>query len=153
MAVRWMAPETLGKHPILFSEKTDVYAFGIFMWELPSYGRLPFRTLKAREAKDKIKEGLMLGPPPECPDAFYELMLGCWKRNPEDRFTFRALRERLQGLIDREKETGAAPRDIGAKINQLLTSDFQRASRRATQKRRASRKVKSPDTSQGTGIG
>ena len=54
-----------------------------------SYGRLPFRTLKAREAKDRIKEGLMLGPPPECPDALYELMLGCWKRNPDDRFSFR----------------------------------------------------------------
>ena len=64
MAVRWMAPETLGKHPILFSEKTDVYSYGVLMWELPSYGRLPFRTLKAREAKDKIRDGLMLGPPP-----------------------------------------------------------------------------------------
>merc|ERR1712232_1233358 len=64
MAVRWMAPETLGKHPILFFEKTDIYSFGVLLWELPSYGRLPFRTLKAREAKDKIKEGLMLGPPP-----------------------------------------------------------------------------------------
>jgi len=140
MAVRWMAPETLGKHPILFSEKTDVYSYGVFLWEIPSYGRLPFRTLKAREAKDKIKEGLMLGPPPECPDAFYELMLGCWKRNPDDRFSFVALRERLQGLIDREKTNGETPRDIGASINDLLTSDFQRASRRATQKRQASRR-------------
>eukprot|EP00040_Diaphanoeca_grandis_P016113 m.83014 g.83014 ORF g.83014 m.83014 type:complete len:662 (+) comp25583_c2_seq1:157-2142(+) len=140
MAVRWMAPETLGKHPILFSEKTDVYSYGVFLWEIPSYGRLPFRTLKAREAKDKIKDGLMLGPPPECPDAFYELMLGCWKRNPEDRFTFVALRERLQGLIEREKSNGETPRDIGACINDLLTENFQRASRRATQKRQASRK-------------
>lgn len=142
MAVRWMAPETLGKHPILFSEKTDVYSFGVFLWEIPSYGRLPFRTLKAREAKDKIKDGLMLGPPPECPDAFYELMLGCWKRNPDDRFSFHALRERIQGLIDKEKANGEEARDVGGEINQLLTSDFQRASRRATQKRRASKKVK-----------
>eukprot|EP00039_Didymoeca_costata_P023759 m.8143 g.8143 ORF g.8143 m.8143 type:complete len:664 (+) comp3845_c0_seq1:158-2149(+) len=141
MAVRWMAPETLGKHPILFSEKTDVYSFGILLWELPSYGRLPFRTLKAREAKDKIRDGLMLGPPPNCPEAFYELMLGCWKRNPDDRFTFKAVRERLQGLIDREVANGAEPRDVGASVNKLLTSDFQRASMRATQKKRASRKV------------
>eukprot|EP00041_Stephanoeca_diplocostata_P030812 m.941208 g.941208 ORF g.941208 m.941208 type:complete len:683 (+) comp23832_c0_seq7:176-2224(+) len=149
MAVRWMPPETLGKHPILFSEKTDVYSFGVFLWELPSYGRLPFRTLKAREAKDKIKEGLMLGPPPECPDALYEIMLGCWKRNPDDRFSFHALRQRLQGLIERERPTADKPRDIGAEINQLLTSDFQRASRRATQKRRASRKGKSPSADVG----
>ena len=140
MAVRWMAPETLGKHPILFSEKTDVYSFGVLMWELPSYGRLPFRTLKAREAKDKIRDGLMLGPPPNCPDAFYELMLGCWKRNPEHRFTFAGIRERIQGLIDREKSNGQAPRDVGACVNKLLTSDYQRASMRATSKRRASRK-------------
>jgi hypothetical protein len=141
MAVRWMAPETLGKHPILFSEKTDVYAFGVMMWELPSYGRLPFRTLKAREAKDRIRDGLMLGPPPNCPDALYELMLGCWKRNPDDRFTFTGVRERLQGLIDREKAAGHAPRDIGAEINKDLTANFQRSSMRATAKRRASRKA------------
>jgi hypothetical protein len=57
-------------------------------------------------------------------------------------FHFSALRERLQGLIENEKASGKAPRDIGAKINQLLTSDLHRASRKATQKRRASRKVK-----------
>jgi len=144
MAVRWMAPETLGKHPILFSEKTDVYAFGVTMWELPSYGRLPFRTLKAREAKDRIRDGLMLGPPPNCPDAMYELMLGCWKRNPDDRFTFAGVRERLQGLIDREKAAGFTPRDVGECINRDLTKNFQRASMRATSKRRESRKVKKP---------
>ena len=107
------------------------------MWEIPSYGRLPFRTLKAKEAKDKIKEGLMLGPPPDCPDAFYELMLGCWKRNPEDRFTFSQLRERIQGLIGREKATAPPPRDVGAAVNQQLTKDLVRASMRATVKRRS----------------
>ena len=140
MAVRWMAPETLGKHPILFSEKTDVYSFGVFMWEVPSYGRLPFRTLKAREAKEKIQAGLMLGPPPDCPDAFYELMLGTWKRNPEDRFSFSQLRERLQGLIEREKATAPAPRDVGAAVNQQLTKDLVRASMRAAHQRRSCRK-------------
>lgn len=55
---------------------------------------------------------------------------------------FSALRERIQGLIEKEKASGNVPRDVGAKINQLLTSDFLRASRRATQKKRASRKAK-----------
>ena len=53
-----------------------------------------------------------------------------------------ALRERLQGLIDKEKANGETARDVGNEINQLLTENFQRASRRATQKRRASKKIR-----------
>ena len=86
----------------------------------------------------------MLGPPPTCPGSLYELMLGCWKRNPDDRFTFNGIRERLQGLIDREKASGEVPRDIGHTVNKLLTADFQRASMQASRKRRASRKVRCP---------
>jgi hypothetical protein len=59
------------------------------------------------------------------------------------------VRERIQGLIERESSTGQKPRDVGACVNDQLTSNFQRASTRATQKRRASRKGGAPKKGEG----
>uniref|UniRef100_A0A3B4AM10 Protein kinase domain-containing protein n=1 Tax=Periophthalmus magnuspinnatus TaxID=409849 RepID=A0A3B4AM10_9GOBI len=66
--LKWYAPECLSHRK--FSSKSDVWSFGITMWEAFSYGGKPY--------KDFLKSGQRLERPAVCPEKMYSLMLECW---------------------------------------------------------------------------
>jgi len=84
--IKWSAPELL-EHGTC-STKSDVYSFGILLWELFSYGKLPFAQFNNDKAREAILHGATLSQPESCPDAIYKLMQLCWKRRPSDRPSF-----------------------------------------------------------------
>jgi len=91
---RWMSPEVLKRRQ--WSEKSDVWAFGVLLWELWSPELLPFAFLESDErVAELVSEGLHLPKPDTCPENVYAIMVRCWERAPTQRPSFSQLREEL----------------------------------------------------------
>ena len=97
LPVRWMAKECFyGK----FSTKTDVWAFGVTMWEIFTLAKdIPYEDMEDEElvtdATRKDKRRTLLAKPANCPANVYDVMLMCWKQEPKSRASFNTLFETL----------------------------------------------------------
>ncbi|EKX33543.1 hypothetical protein GUITHDRAFT_81295, partial [Guillardia theta CCMP2712] len=89
----WMAPEMISKR--LFSEKSDVWAFGVTMWEMWSYGELPYSGTSA-DIPSMIINGNILPQPSQCPGIIYVIMQDCWQSSTSKRPSFQKLEEKLK---------------------------------------------------------
>uniref|UniRef100_A0A8C2UJI0 Tyrosine-protein kinase n=1 Tax=Chinchilla lanigera TaxID=34839 RepID=A0A8C2UJI0_CHILA len=74
--VKWYAPECINYYR--FSSKSDVWSFGVLMWEAFSYGQKPYRGMKGSEVTAMLEKGERMGCPSGCPREMYELMNLCW---------------------------------------------------------------------------
>ncbi|KHJ87438.1 protein tyrosine kinase, partial [Oesophagostomum dentatum] len=83
LPVRWLPPEAINDHR--FSTSSDVWALGVTMWEVFSYGELPFAELNNFEMVSYAMAGMRPPKPKSCPAPMYELMQRCWAADPEDR--------------------------------------------------------------------
>lgn len=88
------APEALTKAK--FSTSSDVWSYGIVLWEVYSLGKIPWEGLSPIEIRDLLLRGERLARPDRCPLDMYELMLDCWEANPQDRPTFAILVQRAE---------------------------------------------------------
>eukprot|EP00043_Microstomoeca_roanoka_P019213 m.213618 g.213618 ORF g.213618 m.213618 type:complete len:2386 (-) comp16957_c0_seq1:273-7430(-) len=86
VAVAWTAPEALSSYT--FSERTDVWSYGVMVWELFSDGAQPYQELEHGTVTRLLAKGHRLGKPSGCPRDVYILMLACWAQVPNDRLTF-----------------------------------------------------------------
>ncbi|KAL3854022.1 hypothetical protein ACJMK2_013304 [Sinanodonta woodiana] len=86
LPVRWMSPESVkwGR----FTTESDIWAFGVVLWEIHSYGRQPYYGHSNEEVIRFLDEGILLQRPDECPSTVYHVMLGCWKTDPKERLPF-----------------------------------------------------------------
>ncbi|KAM3940248.1 tyrosine-protein kinase SYK isoform 2-T2 [Leptodactylus fuscus] len=84
--VKWYAPECINYYK--FSSKSDVWSFGVLMWEAYSYGQKPYKGMKGGEVSLMIESGKRMECPPKCPPELYELMKLCWTYKVEDRPSF-----------------------------------------------------------------
>ncbi|XP_053390605.1 tyrosine-protein kinase Lyn-like isoform X2 [Mercenaria mercenaria] len=95
---RWTAPEAIADED-KFSAKSDVWSFGVLLYELITFGKTPYAGLVEEDTIRRLHEGFRLpepkGGPKCCPVAFYVTMLECWHRRPECRPTFDFLGEFL----------------------------------------------------------
>jgi serine/threonine protein kinase len=96
LAVRWSAPESLlyGK----FSKASDVWSFGVTIWELMSNGARPYVQYSNSETIEQVLQGYKLPKPDNCPDLVYDIMLLCWQRSPEARPTFAQLYDEINAM-------------------------------------------------------
>ncbi|KAJ8405378.1 hypothetical protein AAFF_G00318510 [Aldrovandia affinis] len=98
MPVKWMAVESLSES--IYSTKSDVWSFGVTMWEIVSWGRTPYPGVHNHELLDLLESGHRLKQL-ECDDKLYEVMLSCWSRNPMHRPDFVELGGTLKGLLSK----------------------------------------------------
>lgn len=95
--IKWTAPEGLAYNT--FSTKSDVWAFGILLWEIATYGLSPYPGVDLADVYHRLEKGYRMECPPGCPAAVYELMRGCWQWNPADRPTFRDIHHALEHMF------------------------------------------------------
>nr|CAB3226467.1 tyrosine-protein kinase Btk29A [Phallusia mammillata] len=96
--IKWAAPEVLNYTK--FSSKSDVWAFGVLMWELFTGGKTPYRAFSNTEVVERVAQGHRLERPQNCPHAVYSLMLNTWDMEPEKRPSFESLHTTFNDLID-----------------------------------------------------
>ncbi|CAA88727.1 Tyrosine-protein kinase [Caenorhabditis elegans] len=93
--IRWLAPEVWDNGETRFN--TDVYAFGIMMWEFfETPFKSPYVEMKAAQVKRKTRAGYRLPPPPSMPSRMVEIMSECWQVDAEKRPTAEELKEKLE---------------------------------------------------------
>ncbi|XP_004716093.1 tyrosine-protein kinase Srms [Echinops telfairi] len=91
--VKWTAPEAANYR--IYSQKSDVWSFGVLLFEVFTYGQCPYEGMTNHETLQQISRGYRLPRPAACPAEVYTLMLECWRGNPEERPTFATLQEKL----------------------------------------------------------
>lgn len=97
LPIKWMAPETLVYQR--YTHKSDVWSFGIVLWELMTLGATPYPSISAKELFEKLRTSdYRMEKPANCPSDIYHLMSWCWKRNPRDRPTFSQVSAYLKTL-------------------------------------------------------
>ncbi|XP_055373140.1 tyrosine-protein kinase Shark [Condylostylus longicornis] len=89
--IKWYAPESFNHG--YFSHASDVWSFGVTLWEMYSMGEPPYGDMRGVDAIKLIEEGKRLSQPALCPDNVYKIMEHCWNYKPKDRPTFRYLTE------------------------------------------------------------
>ncbi|KAL7886518.1 hypothetical protein AOLI_G00042390 [Acnodon oligacanthus] len=95
--VRWTAPEAFQHRK--FSSASDVWSFGILMWEVMSYGERPYWDMSNQEVMKAVVDQYRLPAPNGCPSALHALMLQCWQADRQDRPGFDSLLSSLDRLI------------------------------------------------------
>ncbi|XP_076009243.1 megakaryocyte-associated tyrosine-protein kinase [Genypterus blacodes] len=104
--VKWTAPEALKKEK--FSTRSDVWSYGVLLWEIFSFGRQPYPKMSLKDVKEQVDEGYRMEAPDDCPPAVYLLMRSCWKQEPRRRPSFHRLRDKLDGEMSKCLQCSAA---------------------------------------------
>ncbi|KAI1894553.1 hypothetical protein AGOR_G00116970 [Albula goreensis] len=105
MPVKWIAVESLADR--VFTVKSDVWAFGVTMWEIATRGMTPYPGVQNHEIYDYLLEGHRLKQPSDCLDELYEIMYSCWRADPVDRPFFSQLRVHLEKLAEKLPEVSS----------------------------------------------
>lgn len=92
--IKWAAPEVLNF--MRFSSKSDVWAFGVLMWEVFTCGKMPYGRMKNAEVVDMVQHGRVLEKPRFCPSDVYNVMQQCWNANAENRPSFNEILRMFQ---------------------------------------------------------
>ncbi|XP_063061053.1 ephrin type-A receptor 4 [Engraulis encrasicolus] len=111
--IRWTAPEAIAYRK--FSSASDVWSYGVLMWEVMSFGERPYWDMSNQDVIKAIDEGYRLPPPMECPLGLHQLMLECWQRERNLRPRFNQITHMLDKLIRHPaslKRTGERSRPV-----------------------------------------
>uniref|UniRef100_A0A8B9JP76 Focal adhesion kinase 1 n=1 Tax=Astyanax mexicanus TaxID=7994 RepID=A0A8B9JP76_ASTMX len=101
LPIKWMAPESINFRR--FTSSSDVWMFGVCMWEILMYGVKPFQGVKNNDVIGRIENGERLAMPPNCPPTLYSLMTKCWAYDPSKRPCFNELKAQLSTILAEEK--------------------------------------------------
>ena len=101
LPVRWLSPEAISE--LNFSTSSDVWSFGVLLWEIFSYGSRPFFGCSNYQAMELIMDDFdeLLPCPDRCPDPIYDIIAtDCWQVAPEERATFPEIYNKLKSMND-----------------------------------------------------
>ena len=94
LPIRWMPPEAILYAK--FTTQSDIWSFGVVLWEIFSYGIQPYFSMTNEEVVHHVRGGNIMSCPDGCPQEIYDLMIDCWAMEPADRPTASEIRAGLQ---------------------------------------------------------
>ncbi|EUB60286.1 Tyrosine-protein kinase SYK [Echinococcus granulosus] len=123
--LKWYAPECI--YYFRFDSKSDVWSYGITLWEVFSYGERPYKDMKGAQILAMLDQGLRLSRPVRCPEAIYAVMQQCWNAEGVRRPTFAELvltmsrlakgplfPNNFSGCHENERGAGVSGESVGA---------------------------------------
>lgn len=97
--IRWMPPESIFYNR--YTTESDVWAYGVVLWEIFSYGMQPYYGMAHEEVIYYVRDGNILSCPENCPLELYNLMRLCWSKMPTDRPSFASIHRILERMYNR----------------------------------------------------
>ncbi|XP_072866880.1 tyrosine-protein kinase Fer isoform X3 [Chlorocebus sabaeus] len=91
--IKWTAPEALNYGR--YSSESDVWSFGILLWETFSLGVCPYPGMTNQQAREQVERGYRMSAPQNCPEDIFKIMMKCWDYKPENRPKFSELQKEL----------------------------------------------------------
>ncbi|KAL3989304.1 Protein tyrosine kinase family protein [Acanthocheilonema viteae] len=114
--IKWTAPEGLVYNT--FSTKSDVWAFGVLLWEIATYGMSPYPGVELNSVYGLLEKGFRMDAPEGCPPSVYRLMLQCWNWSPSDRPRFKEIHASLESLFPQSN----IDEEVDKQLERLRTS-------------------------------
>ncbi|XP_026145628.1 ephrin type-A receptor 10 isoform X2 [Carassius auratus] len=116
--VLWTAPEAIQYHR--YSSASDVWSFGIVMWEVMSFGERPYWDMGNQDVIKAIEDGFRLPAPVNCPPSLHQLMLDCWQKERTERPTFTQIHSALSKTMRSPDNIGSSTlgrRTLGSSVS------------------------------------
>ncbi|XP_059494328.1 tyrosine-protein kinase ABL1-like isoform X2 [Stegostoma tigrinum] len=119
--IKWTAPESLAYNK--FSIKSDVWAFGVLLWEIATYGMSPYPGIDLSQVYDLLEKDYRMERPEGCPEKVYELMRACWKWNPGDRPSFADIHRAFDTMFQESSISEEVEKELGKKGGKCCVSN------------------------------
>ncbi|KAM9207088.1 tyrosine-protein kinase ABL1 isoform 2-T2 [Dugong dugon] len=136
--IKWTAPESLAYNK--FSIKSDVWAFGVLLWEIATYGMSPYPGIDLSQVYELLEKDYRMERPEGCPEKVYELMRACWQWNPSDRPSFAEIHQAFETMFQESSISDEVEKELGKKGMRGVASTLLQAPELPT-KTRTSRKA------------
>ncbi|XP_034291970.1 tyrosine-protein kinase ABL1 isoform X1 [Pantherophis guttatus] len=136
--IKWTAPESLAYNK--FSIKSDVWAFGVLLWEIATYGMSPYPGIDLSQVYELLEKDYRMERPEGCPEKVYELMRECWQWSPSDRPSFAEIHQAFETMFQESSISDEVEKELGKKTVKSTASPFLQAPELPT-KTRSSRKT------------
>uniref|UniRef100_A0AAY4DXB9 Tyrosine-protein kinase n=1 Tax=Denticeps clupeoides TaxID=299321 RepID=A0AAY4DXB9_9TELE len=94
--IKWTAPEALNYGR--YSSESDVWSYGILLWETFSLGMCPYPGMTNQQAREQVEKGYRMSCPQKCPEEVYKIMQKCWEYKPENRPKFADIQKELASV-------------------------------------------------------
>ncbi|XP_030623247.1 tyrosine-protein kinase ABL1 [Chanos chanos] len=123
--IKWTAPESLAYNK--FSIKSDVWAFGVLLWEIATYGMSPYPGIDLSQVYELLEKDYRMDRPEGCPEKVYELMRACWKWNPAERPSFAETHQAFETMFQESSISDEVEKELGKKGKKMTLGSLQQA--------------------------
>ncbi|KAG8543555.1 hypothetical protein GDO81_024338 [Engystomops pustulosus] len=151
--IKWTAPESLAYNK--FSIKSDVWAFGVLLWEIATYGMSPYPGIDLSQVYELLEKDYRMERPEGCPEKVYQLMRACWQWSPLDRPSFAEIHQAFETMFQESSISDEVEKELGKKGLRVNVSCLLQAPELPTKTRTTRRvtetKDDNTDTSHGRG--
>ncbi|XP_057313363.1 uncharacterized protein LOC130654766 [Hydractinia symbiolongicarpus] len=120
LPIKWMAPEAILYQK--YTSKSDVWSFGVLLWEIYTLGSSPYPAIKNSELMKYLRDGSRMEKPEHCATELHDIMLKCWADQPEKRPSFFDLRNEIDQVLTSHSQSFFSAQSIG-KVYKLLPWD------------------------------
>uniref|UniRef100_A0A8C5PZP8 Tyrosine-protein kinase n=1 Tax=Leptobrachium leishanense TaxID=445787 RepID=A0A8C5PZP8_9ANUR len=149
--IKWTAPESLAYNK--FSIKSDVWAFGVLLWEIATYGMSPYPGIDLSQVYELLEKDYRMERPEGCPEKVYELMRECWQWNPLDRPSFAEIHQDFETMFQESSISDEVEKELGKKGLRVFVSSPLQAPELPTKTRTTRRAPESRDENADTLLG
>ncbi|KAM6431455.1 tyrosine-protein kinase ABL1 isoform 1-T3 [Liasis olivaceus] len=136
--IKWTAPESLAYNK--FSIKSDVWAFGVLLWEIATYGMSPYPGIDLSQVYELLEKDYRMERPEGCPEKVYELMRECWQWSASERPSFAEIHQAFETMFQESSISDEVEKELGKKMLKSVVNPFLQAPELPT-KTRTSRKM------------